>query len=87
MFVKVLFFQRCSTALRENGMIVVKENVSSSGKVETDEEDSSVTRPPTLLKSIFLKANLEIYKEFKQNKFPKDLFAVHMFALKPKKLE
>jgi hypothetical protein len=30
--------------------------------VEKDEEDSSVTRPPELLKSIFAAANLELYK-------------------------
>jgi hypothetical protein len=30
--------------------------------VEKDEEDSSVTRPPELLKSIFASANLELFK-------------------------
>ena len=77
------FFQRCSTSLKKNGMIVVKENVTSNGEVEKDEQDSSVTRPPALLKQIFKQANLELVKEFKQNKFPKELFDVHMFALRP----
>ena len=27
---------------------------------------------------------MEIYKEFKQNKFPAELFDVHMFALRPR---
>ena len=53
-------------------------------QVEKDEEDSSVTRPPELLRTIFGRANLSIFKEFKQNKFPKDLFDVHMFALRSK---
>ena len=53
-------------------------------QVERDDEDSSVTRPPELLRTIFGRANLNIFKEFKQNKFPKDLFDVHMFALRCK---
>ena len=32
------------------GFIVVKENVTSSGEVERDDEDSSVTRPPEVLR-------------------------------------
>ena len=53
-------------------------------QVERDDEDSSVTRPPELLRTIFGRANLSIFKEFKQNKFPKELFDVHMFALRSK---
>ena len=53
-------------------------------QVERDDEDSSVTRPPELLRTIFGRANLCIFKEFKQNKFPKELFDVHMFALRSK---
>ena len=56
----------------------------SSVQVERDDEDSSVTRPPELLRTIFERANLSIFKEFKQNKFPKELFDVHMFALRSK---
>jgi len=78
------FFVRCTEALKPNGLIVVKENVTSSGEVETDEDDSSVTRPPENLRRIFVHANLELYKELKQNKFPKELYDVHMFALRPK---
>ena len=44
---------------------------------------SSVTRPPQLLRDIFRRAGLSIVKEFKQNKFPKELYDVHMFALQP----
>lgn len=78
------FFVRCQESLKPGGLIVVKENVTSSGEVETDEDDSSVTRPPENLRTIFVHANLELYKELKQNKFPKELYDVHMFALKPK---
>jgi len=76
------FFNRCITGLKKGGMLVVKENVTSSGEVETDEDDSSVTRPPSLLRQIFARADLTIVKEFKQNRFPKELYDVHMFALR-----
>ena len=43
--------------------------------------------PPLLFTIPYLtQANLEIYKEFKQNKFPAELFDVHMFALRPRDL-
>ena len=35
-------------------------------------------------REIFGLAGLAIIKEFKQNKFPKELYDVHMFALQPK---
>jgi protein N-terminal methyltransferase len=79
----VTLLTRCQSALRARGVIMVKENVTSSGEVEKDEEDSSVTRPPQLWKKLIKRANLTIVKEFKQNKFPKDIYEVHMFALRP----
>ena len=82
---QVDFFQRAAQGLKQNGLILVKENVTSTERVEEDKVDSSVTRPPSLLKQIFKQANLEIFKELKQNKFPKELYEVHMFALKPRK--
>jgi len=80
------FFVRCLVGLKPGGFLVVKENVTSSGQVESDDEDSSVTRPPQHLRDIFTQANMELYKELKQNKFPKELYDVHMFALRPKDL-
>ncbi len=63
-------------------MIIVKENMTSSGEIEFDEEDSSVTRPEPILKSLFEKAELKIVRELQQQKFPKDLYPVKMFALR-----
>jgi len=79
----VSLFERCGSALKTNGVVVVKENVTSSGQVEKDEEDSSVTRPPALLQTLFKRAKYTIIKELKQNKFPKDIYEVHMFAIRP----
>ena len=46
----VQFFVRATSGLAPGGFIVVKENVTSSGEVERDDEDSSVTRPPEVLR-------------------------------------
>lgn len=39
----VSFFRRCKRALKPNGLIGVKENVTAQG-LDIDKEDSSVTR-------------------------------------------
>ncbi|XP_067001474.1 N-terminal Xaa-Pro-Lys N-methyltransferase 1 [Anabrus simplex] len=79
----VEFFRACSEGLKPNGVIVVKENLTSSDKVEIDEQDSSVTRPIGVLKSLFEQAGLTSIREAKQNNFPPGLYQVRMFALRP----
>jgi len=79
----VQFFEDCKNGLKPSGMIVVKENTTSSETVEVDEQDSSVTRPLDQLKRLFNKAGLECYRQLKQTSFPKELYNVYMFALKP----
>lgn len=64
-------------------MLIIKENITSSGEVETDETDSSVTRPVKLLRQLFKSAGLVCVKETEQSNFPKGLYAVRMFALRP----
>ena len=63
---------------------MVKENITSSGEVEKDEEDSSVTRPDETFKELFDKAGLELVRDLKQQKFPKEIYVVKMYALRPK---
>lgn len=72
-----------SSSLRPQGVIVVKENLTSNENVEKDETDSSVTRPLNHLRSLFQEAGLRCFHEEKQRKFPKSLFDVFMFALRP----
>lgn len=69
--------------MRKNGLIIIKENLTSSGIVETDETDSSVTRPVELFRKIFDKVSVSVIAETEQSNFPKGLYAVRMFALKP----
>ncbi|KPI93847.1 PREDICTED: alpha N-terminal protein methyltransferase 1-like [Papilio xuthus] len=79
----VLYLIRCRDALTENGVLVVKENVTSSGATEKDEADSSVTRSLRDYMRIFKKANLKRIKQCKQTNFPSGIYPVYMFALVP----
>ena len=76
------FFKRCQTGLAEDGIIVVKENTSSTGTREFDNTDSSYTRPKQLLVDIIGVAGLTIVKEEKQTGFPKDIYDVWMYVLR-----
>ena len=72
-----------SDALNVNGILIVKENVTSSNKLEIDTEDSSVTRPLAELQECFGNAGLSIVREKIQHRMPKGLYPVYMFALRP----
>ncbi|KAI5641520.1 adoMet dependent proline di-methyltransferase domain-containing protein [Phthorimaea operculella] len=75
------FLDRCRSALAEGGVIIVKENVTSTGKVEKDEADSSVTRSLQQFINIFKASKLKRKKQCKQTNFPNGLYPVYMFAL------
>ncbi|XP_050307160.1 N-terminal Xaa-Pro-Lys N-methyltransferase 1-B [Anthonomus grandis grandis] len=79
----VAFFERCKLGIKPKGVIIVKENISS-GQVEVDTTDSSVTRPMGLLRELFDKAGLDCCRMVKQLGFPKGLFTVYMFVLRPR---
>ncbi|KAF7997263.1 hypothetical protein HCN44_005540 [Aphidius gifuensis] len=78
----VEFFKKCIIGLKENGILIVKENVTSSNKVEIDTQDSSVTRAYDDLKNIFKRADLACLKEQKQIHMPRGLYPIFMFALR-----
>lgn len=48
-----------------------------------DHQDSSVTRPYSLVVELVNKAGLRVIKEQKQQRFPAELYEVRMFALQP----
>lgn len=79
----IQFFYNCKNSLKPNGMIILKENITS-GQLEVDEKDSSITRPIHDLKCLFEQSGLDCYRQMKQSSFPKELYNVYMFALKPK---
>ena len=76
------FLMRCKKGLRSNGLIIVKENVTSGIVEEVDLEDCSVTRTELAMQNVFHKAGLTILKQEFQKNFPKGLFPVKMYALK-----
>lgn len=79
------FLRRISQMLNKKGLIIVKENFTKGRDDIFDEQDSSVTRALSKFKVIIKNSDLRIIKETKQTNFPKDLFPVHILALKQKK--
>ncbi|KAK9888924.1 hypothetical protein WA026_001144 [Henosepilachna vigintioctopunctata] len=79
----IKFLMMCRKGLKPNGVIIVKENVTSTDTVELDEKDSSYTRPLSLMKQLFTQSNLICYRQMKQQNFPNCLYSVYMFVLKP----
>ncbi|XP_046901453.1 N-terminal Xaa-Pro-Lys N-methyltransferase 1 [Hypomesus transpacificus] len=77
----VEFLRRCRGGLRPNGLIVVKDNVAYEGVVP-DEVDSSVCRDLALLRSLVGRSGLRIIHEEQQMNFPKEIYQVHMLALR-----
>ncbi|KAI1808439.1 alpha-N-methyltransferase NTM1 [Daldinia bambusicola] len=84
------YLRRCGSVLsvgddgKTKGVIVVKENLSTSEEDLFDSEDSSVTRQDKTFRSIFEAAGLRIIKTEIQHGFPHELYPVRMYALKPK---
>ncbi|KAK5104718.1 hypothetical protein LTS08_002610 [Lithohypha guttulata] len=68
------------------GWIMVKENLSTDdwGEDIFDDADSSVTRSDRKWKALFEEAGLKIIKMELQSGFPKSLYPVKMYALRPK---
>lgn len=86
----VAYFKRCKEGLvkAEEGRdtwIIVKENMSTDFQAKDiyDEEDSSVTRSDEKFRQLFKEAGLKIVATELQKGFPKELFPVRIYALKP----
>lgn len=77
------FLKRCSESLTDDGVIIVKENITSTEEMDYDEADSSVTRPYRLMQRIFDVARLKVIRVEEQIGFPDDIYPVYMFALVP----
>ena len=86
----VEFLKRMSRSLKPNGVICIKENVTSGdgndpNEVILDEEDLSVTRPLQLYIKLANEAGLDLIRCVQQQKFPKQIYKVYMLAFKPDK--
>ncbi|KAF4853318.1 Alpha N-terminal protein methyltransferase 1 [Colletotrichum siamense] len=79
----VAYLRRCKEVIAStDGVIVVKENLSTSGVDLFDDVDSSVTRVDEKFRSLFEEAGLRLIRTELQRGFPKELFPVRMYALK-----
>ncbi|XP_029921724.1 N-terminal Xaa-Pro-Lys N-methyltransferase 1 isoform X2 [Myripristis murdjan] len=77
----VEFLRRCQSALRPNGLIIIKDNVAYEGVVP-DEVDSSVCRELGIVRKLVGQAGLRIIHEEQQMNFPKEIYQVHTLALR-----
>jgi protein N-terminal methyltransferase len=78
----VRFFRLAASTLEPEGVIVLKENVSSTNEAVEDEEDNSVTRTIADYRRLAAAAQLDVVLEMKQPMWPSDLYPVIMIALK-----
>ncbi|NP_001230578.1 N-terminal Xaa-Pro-Lys N-methyltransferase 2 isoform X2 [Phacochoerus africanus] len=74
------FLCRCRDGLKENGIIILKDNVAREGCI-FDLSDSSVTRDMDIFRSLFRKSGLVVLGQKKQEGFPEQCIPVWMFAL------
>lgn len=89
----VAYLKRAARALKtpqteddELSWIMVKENLSTDayGDDIFDEDDSSVTRSDEKWKRCFADAGLSVIRSELQSGFPRGLYPVKMYALRPK---
>ncbi|KIS70654.1 N-terminal protein methyltransferase [Mycosarcoma maydis] len=83
----ISFLQRSKAALKDGGIIGVKENVCTeeadgTERVWYDDEDHSITRSTKAYERVFQQAGLEIVKCEVQFGMPAELFVVKMWALR-----
>lgn len=83
----IRFFRRCAKGLKENGLIVLKDNTITDPSLTfcLDLDDNSVARHLEYQKLLFELAGLEVVAEQQQNDFPEELYPVFMIALRAKK--
>uniref|UniRef100_A0A8C9H3Y6 Alpha N-terminal protein methyltransferase 1 n=1 Tax=Piliocolobus tephrosceles TaxID=591936 RepID=A0A8C9H3Y6_9PRIM len=76
----LLAFLSRRDGLKENGVIILKDNVAREGCI-LDLSDSSVTRDMDILRSLIRKSGLVVLGQEKQDGFPEQYIPVWMFAL------
>ena len=78
----VAFLKRCQEGLSKGGVIIAKENICQGNTIVFDEVDSSFVRPKEHMERVLSRSGMTIVKQERQKGFPKDIFAVYMYALK-----
>lgn len=80
--VLVDFLKKCAENLVPGGIIVAKENNSTTEDLY-DDTDSAVTRTDASFRAIFENAGLRLLLTSVQKGMPRELFPVRMYALAP----
>lgn len=62
----------------------MKENICKNTDFVVDKDDSSLTRSNKYMLQLFAKASMHVTHNVLQRNFPKELFPVWMYAIKPK---
>ncbi|CAK7205987.1 hypothetical protein SEUCBS139899_008770 [Sporothrix eucalyptigena] len=81
------YLRRCRTVLEPGtGVVVIKENLTTTGVDDFDAQDSSVTRSENSFQKIFSAAGFRLVRSELQRGFPPEaeLLPVKMYALKAK---
>ncbi|KAL8177386.1 UNVERIFIED_CONTAM: Alpha N-terminal protein methyltransferase 1B [Gekko kuhli] len=74
------FLIRCQHGLKENGVVILKDNVARQGCV-LDQVDSSVIRDLNILGSLIEKSGLTVLRQQRQEGFPETCVPVWMIAM------
>lgn len=78
----VSFLRECVRSLAPGGVVVVKDNVARSGFL-VDKDDSSIMRSDRYMRHVFDRADLSVVKHARQLDFPRSIYPVRMYALRP----
>ncbi|KAH1166527.1 hypothetical protein KIL84_015699 [Mauremys mutica] len=74
------FLIRCQNGLKDNGIVILKDNVAREGCI-LDPLDSSVIRDLSILQSLVEKSGLTILQQERQKGFPEQCVPVWMLAM------
>jgi protein N-terminal methyltransferase len=80
----IQFFRRCAKGLKDNGVIVLKDNciMVETHAFNLDLDDNSVCRNIIYFRLLFELSGVEIVREQLQTDFPEELYPVMMFVLR-----
>ncbi len=77
----IIFLKRCKSALKQNGIIIVKENILNSAEPFLEDSNREF-RSVKYLCEIFDKCDLNLESYYMQPNWPQNLFPVATFVLK-----
>eukprot|EP00918_Siedleckia_nematoides_P103495 GHVU01225910.1.p1 GENE.GHVU01225910.1~~GHVU01225910.1.p1 ORF type:complete len:202 (-),score=24.57 GHVU01225910.1:386-991(-) len=80
------FLKKAASALNEQGVICVKENVVMDGGFQCDVQDNSLMRTHAHYLRLFDEAGMKVLMMKRQTGFPPGLFPVYMYCMRPQRV-